>query len=226
MSSIKAVHTDRMKEHLIAQFADKPVLYAELEALGQELDLLHKAFCDLRDKRWIDTGEGVQLDNIGTIINRSRQISNAIQIDFFGFQDQDNTQTFGVGRFREDGETWLKSTILNDERYRKILWLKVFKDVSNGYADDILHAVSVLFDVGHVSLQEIGNAKLLIGIGKELSANDIRFLQAVDLLPRGAGIGIYAADMYDYDNYLGFVDQPNAKGFDAGTFADLITIGG
>ena len=104
------MHTDRMKEHLLAQFADKPVIYAELEALGAELDLLHQTMLDLKEKRWIDTGEGVQLDNIGTIVNQSRHIDNAIQIEFFGFAEQANTKTFDIGRFRNDDDM--------DEKYR------------------------------------------------------------------------------------------------------------
>lgn len=67
---IETIHSDRMKDHLIAQFADKPVIYAELDALGAELDLLRQAFTDLREKRWIDTGEGMQLNGIGTIVDR------------------------------------------------------------------------------------------------------------------------------------------------------------
>ena len=139
------MHTDRMKEHLLAQFADKPVIYAELEALGAELDLLHQTMLDLKEKRWIDTGEGVQLDNIGTIVNQSRHIDNAIQIEFFGFAEQANTKTFDVGRFRNDDETWMKSTDLDDDWYRNVLWLKVFKDTSYATADDILNSVSVVF---------------------------------------------------------------------------------
>ena len=76
-------HTERMISHLIGQFQDKPVIEAELEALGAELDALRSAFDDLRNKRWIDTGEGAQLDGIGTIVNRSRTIKDSLQIEFF-----------------------------------------------------------------------------------------------------------------------------------------------
>ena len=83
-------HTDRMRQHLISQFqwevidskiyGDKPVLRAILTALGAEMDELNQAVNDIENKRWIDTAEGVQLDGIGEIVDRSRQIDKAIAI--------------------------------------------------------------------------------------------------------------------------------------------------
>lgn len=223
---IETIHSDRMKDHLIAQFADKPVIYAELDALGAELDLLRQAFTDLREKRWIDTGEGMQLNGIGTIVDRPRQIDNAIQVEFFGFQEQDNTQTFGIGRFRGDTETWLMSATVADDLYRRILWLKVYKDTARATADDIMHSVAAIFDVEHVTMQELGNAKIMLGIGARLLANNLHFLQAVNLFIRGGGVGIEAVEMYDYKQYFGFLGQPNAKTFGEGIFADLLDIMG
>uniref|UniRef100_UPI004027862E DUF2612 domain-containing protein n=2 Tax=Megasphaera TaxID=906 RepID=UPI004027862E len=160
--------TESMENHLIGQFQRKQILQAILEALGEELDELEQAFSDLRDKRWIDTAEGAQLDGIGTIVNQPRQIADAIQISFFGFQGQDNTLGFEQGRFRDPWETWLQSVSLRDPEYRKILWLKVFKDVSSGTAEDTIVSTRRLFDSPYVVLNEIGNAKILVGIGKVL----------------------------------------------------------
>lgn len=215
-------NTERMKNHLIRQFFDKPVISAEIDALGTELELLHQVYQDLKEKRWIDTGEGMQLDNIGTIVNRSRVIDNAVPLMFFGFQEQPNALTFDAGRFRQDDETWLTSTRLNDERYRKILWLKIFKDVSTATADDIIHALSVIFNAASISLDEVGNAKLFIGIGRRALPDDIYFMSSVNLIIKAGGVGIYAIESYDHDHFFGFQDQNNAKGFDSGCFADLL----
>lgn len=218
------MHTDRMKEHLLAQFADKPVIYAELEALGAELDLLHQTMFDLKEKRWIDTGEGVQLDNIGTIVNQSRHIDNAIQIEFFGFAEQANTKTFDVGRFRNDDETWMKSTDLDDDWYRNVLRLKVFKDTSYATADDILNSVSVVFNTDSVILHEERNAKVILGIGKSISPNELLLIKSTQLIICAAGVGIDAIETYDTESYFGFLGQQNAKTFDQGVFADLLDL--
>ena len=204
-------HTERMISHLIGQFQDKPVIEAELDALGAELELLRQVFDDLKNKRWIDTGEGAQLDGIGTIVNRSRTIKDSLQIEFFGFSGQDNSQTFDVGRFRDINDNWLASTRLNDDDYRKILWLKVFYDSSHATGDELIHIV----------LHEVGNAKIMVGIGRRLTANDIRRARVLNLITLGGGIGLIAVEMFDPD-YFGFLGQNNAKSFDTGTFADVI----
>ena len=95
------MRSEHMKGHLIGQFHEKPVLAAVLETLGEELEEIAQAFHDLKEKRWIDTGEGVQLDGIGQIIDRPRQIEEAVQLEFFGFRDQANAKGFEEGRFRD-----------------------------------------------------------------------------------------------------------------------------
>lgn len=216
-------HTERMISHLIGQFQDKPVIEAELEALGAELDALRSAFDDLRNKRWIDTGEGVQLDGIGTIVNRDRTIQDSLQLEFFGFSGQDNSQTFGVGRFRGINENWLASTRLEDDDYRKILWLKVFYDSSQATGDELIHCLRVLFNAQNIILHEVGNAKIIVGIGRRLTANDIRLARTLNLITLGGGIGLRAVEMFDAD-YFGFLGQPDAKTFGAGSWATTIDL--
>lgn len=219
-----AKRSESMENHLIGQFKGKRVLRAILEALGEEMDELEQVFADLRDKRWIDTGEGAQLDGIGTIVNQPRQIADAIQIAFFGFQGQDNALGFEQGRFRDQWETWLQSVNLSDPEYRKLLWLKVFKNISTGTAEDTIVSTRRIFDALYVVLSELGNAKIFIGIGRVLNKNELAIAKAMDLIVRAGGVGVKGMSMFNYDNYFGFLGQPNAKGFEVGSFADDITV--
>lgn len=219
-----AKRSESMENHLIGQFKGKRVLRAILEALGEEMDELEQVFADLRDKRWIDTGEGAQLDGIGTIVNQPRQIADAIQIAFFGFQGQDNALGFEQGRFRDQWETWLQSVNLSDPEYRKLLWLKVFKNISNGTAEDTIVSTRRIFDAPYVVLSELGNAKIFIGIGRVPNKNELAIAKAMDLIVRAGGVGVKGMSMFNYDNYFGFLGQPNAKGFEVGSFADDITV--
>ena len=216
-------HTERMISHLIAQFHDKPVIEAELNALGTELELLRQAFDDLKNKRWIDTGEGIQLDGIGNIVNRPRIIPDSLQLDFFGFSGQDNSQTFGIGRFRSLNESWLAGSKLSDDDYRKILWLKVFYDSSQATGDELIHCLQVLFNAHSIIIHKTGNAKIMVGIGRRLTANDIRLVRTLNLIPIGGGIGLQAVEMFDMD-YFGFLGQPEAKTFGAGSWAITIDL--
>ena len=215
---------ERMQGHLLAQFANKPIFYAILDAFGAELDEVSKAFTDLKEKRWIDTGEGAQLDGIGQIVNQPRQIKDAIPLSFFGFDGQDNALGFDVGRFRDSWEAWLHTTTLSDPEYRKILWLKIFKDVSNGTAEDTIASIKRIFDASYVPLVEVGNAKIALGVGRFLTTNELALARSVDLVVKAGGVGVLWINHFDYNNYFGFSDQQNAKGFDIGHFADAITI--
>ena len=93
--------SESMINHLLMQFSKSANMHIFLNALGAELDELTTALDDLKNKRWIDTGSGVQLDNIGVLVDRSRKIEGSIQLEFFAFYDQPNALSFGVGRFRD-----------------------------------------------------------------------------------------------------------------------------
>ena len=120
--------------------------------------------------------------------------------------------------------TWMKSTDLDDDWYRNVLWLKVFKDTSYATADDILNSVSVVFNTDSVILHEERNAKVILGIGKSISPNELLLIKSIQLIICAAGVGIDAIETYDTESYFGFLGQQNAKTFDQGVFADLLDL--
>ncbi len=213
-----------MERHLIGQFAGNPVFAAFLAAVAGELAELDTMFSDLRDKRWIDTGEGVQLDGIGELVDQSRQITDAVQIPFFGFEGQPNAQGFEVGRFRDSWEGWLTSVNLDDPEYRMVLRAKIRKDTSPGTTEDTISSLRFIFDAEKVIIHDRGNAKFSAAIGRRLEANEITVARALDLFVRAGGVGILEASHFDAENYFGFYGQPDAKGFEVGTFADAISL--
>lgn len=219
--------TDRaasMAGHLIGQFSGKPVFAAFLAAIGGELDELDQALADLRDKRWIDTGEGVQLDGIGELVNQSRQVADAVTIPFFAFEGQPNAQGFEVGRFRDDWEGWLTSVNLGDPEYRMVLRAKIRKDTSPGTTEDTIASLRFIFDADRVVIRDCGNAKMAAAVGRRLNENELSVARALDLFVRAGGVGIVDASHFDADNYFGFYGQKDAKGFETGTFADSIEL--
>lgn len=216
--------SERMINHLLMQFSKSVKMQAFLTALGGELDELATALDDLQNKRWIDTGSGVQLDNIGVLIDRSRNIAGAIQLEFFGFLDQPNTLTFGIGRFRDTtAVSYTASSVLDDESYRPVLWHKVSKNTTDGTTESTIESLRFIFNAPFVILQEIGNAKFDIGIGRELSDNDVTLARAVNLFIKAGGVGIDST--YEIPTkYFGFRGQPHAYGFEEGSFPDEVLI--
>ena len=216
--------SESMINHLLMQFSKSVNMQIFLNALGAELDELTQALDDLQNKRWIDTGSGVQLDNIGVLINRSRYIEGSIQLEFFGFIDQPNIQTFGVGRFRDTtAVAYTTSAVLDDEIYRPVLWHKVSKDTTNGTTESTIESLKFIFNAPFVIVQEKGNAKFDIGIGRELTDNDITLARAINLFIKAAGVGVDLKYKIP-EKYFGFRGQPNAYGFEEGSFPDEILI--
>lgn len=223
-------HTDRMRQHLISQFqwdvinekiyGDKPVLRAILTALGAEMDELNQAVNDIKNKRWIDTAEGVQLDGIGEIVDRNRQIDKAIAIPFFGFLGQPSTKGFGQARFRSSNETTLTSYILEDAEYKTVLLEKVIKNSSRGTAEDTLQSLKFIFNAPTVAMEEVGNANIVVAIGRNLNDSDKILANAVDLIIRAGGVGLKYKAYYP-SAYFGFLGQPKAQGFGLGAFAQI-----
>ena len=214
--------SESMISHLLMQFSKSVNIQIFLHALGAELDELTQALDDLQNKRWIDTGSGVQLDNIGVLIDRSRSIAGAIQLEFFGFFDQPNTLTFNVGRFRDTPAVPYTATrILDDETYRPVLWHKVSKDTTKGTAESTVESVKFIYNAPFVTITELGNAKIGIGIGRELTDNDIVLARALDLFIRAGGVGLDFVEEIP-DPFFGFVDQGDAKGFEVGILPTAI----
>lgn len=211
-----------MHDHLISQFQERPVIRAVLNALGSELDIIRLAAVDLMTKRWIDTGEGKQLDGIGDIVGRDRTIENAVYLPFFGFYGQPNAGGFDEAPFRDSGQAWQSTTVLADGSYRKILWAKVFKNTSNCTYEDTISMLRVIFDAPTAVVEDVGNAKIRLGIGRRLTSAELLLIQAYDLFIRAGGVGIKYVVQYDSDGFFGFYGQPRAKGFDEGSFADIV----
>ena len=216
------MRSESMINHLLMQFSKSVNMQIFLNALGEELDELTQALDDLQNNRWIDTGSGVQLDNIGVLIDRSRNIAGSIQLEFFAFYDQPNALSFGVGRFRDTPATeYLATSILDDETYRPVLWHKVSKDTTTGTAESTIESVKFIYNAPFVALSEMGNAKIGIGIGRELNDNDIVLARALVLFVRAGGVGLDFVEQIP-TNYFGFVDQPGVKGFEVGALPTLI----
>lgn len=111
-----------LRDDLVEQFKEKPVIDAVIEAIGVQFNDLYQFFTDLRDKRSIHTAEGKQLDGIGDIAVLSRL---------------------------EAGElACVKEPVfvLNDEDYRTFLIYKIWKNTNNCTYYDIIKAFKMFWD--------------------------------------------------------------------------------
>ena len=209
-----------MLDKILAQYGTSETMKYFFEAVAEELDIIDIATTDLKEKRWIDTGEGVQLDGIGTIVDRSRIIPYAIQLEFFGFYNQNNSTGFSQARFRSFREGYLTSVKLSDPEYRLVLWAKVAKNNSLSYHNDTITALQFVFSTNIAIVEDVGNANYIASIGKKLSNNEIVLANALDLQVRSGGVNCEFMSYFDPLNVFGFSHQKVATGFNQGSFAN------
>lgn len=212
-------HAQVMADKLLAQFGNSPNLEALVRVLGGRLNVLERVIADLQEKRWIETAEGVQLDGCGEIVAQPRSISSAIAIPFFGFRGQPAIRGFGKARFRRRYEPYLSSTKLQDPEYRKLIKAKVAKNISWGTTEETIASYQQIFNAPQVILTEVGNAKIRIGIARELTEGERIFAQALNLFVRPGGVGSEVRSYFTTSETFGFRDQ-GFQGFDAGKFAE------
>lgn len=208
----------QMIDRLLMQFSNSPNLQALLNAFGAELDLLAQVFNDLQEKRWIDTASGAQLDGCGEIVQQKRRINQVIPIPFFGFAGQYSTTGFNQARMRKNRESYLSSSDLADEEYRQVLWAKVAKNTTDGTTEHTISSLVRLYNA-KIILTELGNAKMRVSIGRELTDTEILLANELDLLIRAGGVDIDIKS-YFYGDTFGFANQNQGyKGFGQGRLA-------
>ncbi len=193
-----------------AQFQNSPRLRSLVLALLQPMNTLQQALVQLRDDRWLDTAVGRQLDGLGELLDRPRQITNTRAISHFGFQGQPNIGGFGqFPMYRANAGLYTGGSTLDDDNYRRLLRWKVLVDSGFGTAPQIEEALRVLFDVERVAVEDIGTARILVHIGRKPTEGDFFLGNVGQWVPSAAGVALefrtYEPDEpfeFDTGNYL------------------------
>ena len=221
--------SERMLSLLLSQFEGKPVIKAILELIGEEFDNLSGIKQEVRTQIWPDVAVGKQLDMCGEVVGISRKVDKAIAVDFFGFPNHGNN-SFGMARFRRYGEPYLSSSQLRDEEYRLAIFSKIAKNTTDGGRQSTLDIIKRMFNISRVVAVNAGNAKMRIGIGRYVTANELNLINELDLIIRGAGIGIIYFFWFNDGNTFGFSrhgENPgNFAGFGKGSFARILQLEG
>ena len=74
-----------------------------------------------------------------------------------------------------------------------------------------------------MSLTEINNANFYLIIGSNLTESQLLLMKELGLIVKGGGVGMKYIITFNENNYFGFRNQPNAKGFGVGEFARIVS---
>lgn len=211
-------HAEIAWSHFLAQHVNKANTENFVKAFYQPLNFLDKALNDLYTKRWIDTAEGQQLDGIGSIVGRSREVPNSVYLPFFGFWSQPSGRGFGQARMRHKREPYATSMYLADADYRVALHLKIALNNGHGTAEEMMYAVNTSLGVRGTRVIDYGNANARIYIDDFILPNDARYSILLDNLAKAAGVKLWPF-FVDADHTFGFLNQHIYYGFGIGILA-------
>lgn len=158
-------HPGTLWDNWPGQFEDSARLAALMKAMAAPMGDLQTALAQLRDNRWLDTATGDQLDGIGDILGRPRQITEVTAYKFFGFDGQENIGGFGTYRFYTAGlATTGGSSTLDDDAYRLLLAWKIVVDSAGGTAPQIAAACGPLFQAERIAVEDTGTAAIKVHV--------------------------------------------------------------
>lgn len=113
---------EKLREDLVEQFKEKPVIDAAMEAIGIQFNDLYRFYSDLKEKRALHTAFGKQLDGVGDIAVLTRMEAGELACL--------NESTY----------------VLDDESYRTFLIYKIWKNTNDCTYYDIIKAFRMFWD--------------------------------------------------------------------------------
>ncbi len=228
-------HKELAISRLATEFKESTNLISYIRALLIESNTLEQVYCDLLEKRWIDTAEGVQLDILGSIVGQSREFIDAEIFDYFGFFDNPQAQPFGTlsdasvgGRFKFVDEITTGIRQLTDDEYRLFIKARIARNSTASTPEDIIAQIRYIFDSPLVLFVD-GDTRYEVSIGKKLGLNEKSILLDTDIIPKTAGVQATYVTEFDSSNFFGFQGVPNSAGLGSlsnpnqgGKFGNLI----
>jgi len=222
-------HKELAISRLVTQFRESTNLIEYIRALLVESNNLEEVFCDLLEKRWIDTAEGAQLDVLGAIVGQTREFIDAELFDYFGFSVNPISQSFGTinnigvgGRFKYIDESTEGLRLLTDEEYRVFIRARIMRNSTSSTPENIISQIRFIFNSPLVLLID-GDTEYSVNIGRRLGLNEKSILINTDVIAKTAGVRVNYVTEFNTGNFFGFLGIPGSKGF--GSLSDPLSGG-
>lgn len=169
----------------------------------------------------LDTAVGVQLDQVGEWVGRSRYIRTPIANVFFSFDDP--PRGFDLGVWKGPYDTDAGITRLDDETYRTLLRAKIAANTWDGTLPGSKKALAIMFPDGDTHVFIIDNQDMSLTYGVSGKIPSILFLALladgyIPLKPEGVRAN-YRVTPVDGAPLFGFdVENEFISGFDTGAW--------
>lgn len=193
-----------VKETVISQYANSPVLTAVIQLLNDCLDPradIHNFYETVWD---VHTATGFGLDTWGAIVGIDREVYLDAEDEFIGFSD--GMTPFNQGSWAVDESTSRKYRI-DDETYRKVIMLKAMSNIIYATAPNINTLLRAMFGKrGRAYYVKNGTMRARYVFEFYLLPLERAIIRKTDLLPRPTGVFL---DFYEFgsDKMFGFTES-------------------
>lgn len=213
--------TDKLLSTIINQLGDSPNYENVLRWMGESFDNIEDILFYISQIN-IYNAEGVWLDLIGDIVGQSREIPNGIQFEYFNFFEYPNALGFDNGRFYRDGDPLTDSSILPDDEYRQVILARIARNYGDISEIGVVTGLQNIVNTNSIFIQtSTGGGAFEVYIGEALPTNTKAIIANLDIIPRGAGIGVSVITSGPTDSVFGFAEFGFA-GFDTGNWVEEI----
>lgn len=201
---------------------DSPKFMAELTALLQPLVDMQNFFLVLKNAFDLDNAIGVQLDQVGQWVGRTRNIDTPLQNVYFSFDEPGLGYDQGNWKGPFDPANGL--SVLDDDSYRLLLRAKIAANAWDGTVDGANNVLNIVFGpLGTkfflVDHQDMSMTIAVAGTVPSTVFVALLFGGYIPLKPEGVRVD-YEITSVDTRPIFGFdVENDYISGFDVGAWA-------
>lgn len=206
---------------LIWQYRNKPRAKATIELLTNETYKTFDEAIAIAELLNINTATGYALDLIGKHVGISRLQNQIILKKWFGFNEAEIKNGFGVGEFYKYKNELKGAFYLNDYDYRFLIKAKIIKNYQNATLENIYKSLEFLFDKGNFAFDNYDMTMNLVIKRAKLNEYLLKIILKNDILVRPIGVN-YRVVVLVENVFFGFSQNTNSKGFNSGKLARIL----
>lgn len=208
-------------ERIASQYRESTRLKGYIRALASEVEHLDKAARDVVLLRSIDSATGAQLDILGVLVGQTRTVVDASTLSYFGFAGAPNAVGFGEARYASRREITDAVRLLEDPEYRLFIRARIVKNSSRGVAEEVIQMTKFLLGGDPlIVVNDLGSARLQVGLGAVPDINKRLLLIESGLFPKPAGVQVEF--LLFNEPPFGFNGVATAAGFNSGWYATAV----
>jgi hypothetical protein len=177
-----------VRQTVISQYANSPILTALLDSLAQAFDVSALFDAWYRDVWNIDTAVGWGLDVWGRIVGVRRVLKIPSTDTFLRFEETGDPDSLGNAPF-ETGGSSSSNYALSDDAYRKLILAKAALNITDASIPSINRILTALFPTyGNCYVRDDGGMALTYVFGATLTPVDFAIVTQSGVLPKPLGV--------------------------------------